>query len=127
MFFVAWFWAYFDAALYPNDPLQYQRTDLTGGAWPPKGIQTFDPWHLPLLNTLLLLTSGTTVTWAHHALLHNDRRGPTWGPALTIVLGALFTAVQAYEYIYEIGRASCRERVLISVVAVSLKKKTVDD
>jgi cytochrome c oxidase subunit III len=98
MFFVAWFWAYFDASLYPNDPLQYQRTDLTGGAWPPKGIQTFDPWHLPLLNTLILLTSGTTVTWAHHALLHNDRQGLKWGLWLTIGLGMLFTTVQAYEY-----------------------------
>jgi cytochrome c oxidase subunit 3 len=87
MFFVAWFWAYFDASLYPNDPLQYQRTDVTGGAWPPKGIQTFDPWHLPLLNTLILLTSGTTVTWAHHALLHNDRQGLKWGLWLTIGLG----------------------------------------
>ncbi len=58
MFFVAWFWAYFDAALYPNDPLQYARSELTGGHWPPKGIETFDPWHLPLFNTLILLTSG---------------------------------------------------------------------
>jgi len=98
MFFVAWFWAYFDASLYPNDPLQYQCTDLTGGAWPPKGIHTFDPWHLPLLNTLILLTSGTTVTWAHHALLHNDRQGLKWGLWLTIGLGMLFTTVQAYEY-----------------------------
>jgi cytochrome c oxidase subunit 3 len=98
MFFVAWFWAYFDASLYPNDPLQYQRTDVTGGAWPPKGIQTFDPWHLPLLNTLILLTSGTTVTWAHHALLHNDRQGLKWGLWLTIGLGLLFSFVQAYEY-----------------------------
>ena len=47
--------------------------------WPPKGIETFDPWHLPLLNTLILLTSGTTVTWAHHALLENDREGLKWG------------------------------------------------
>jgi cytochrome c oxidase subunit 3 len=98
MFFVAWFWAYFDASLYPNDPMQYQRVELTGGAWPPKGIETFDPWHLPLLNTLILLTSGTTVTWAHHALLHNDRQGLKMGLWLTVILGLLFTSLQAYEY-----------------------------
>ena len=94
MFFVAWFWAYFDASLYPADPLQYQRAELTAGAWPPKGIETFDPWHLPLLNTLILLTSGTTVTWAHHALLHGDRKGLKWGLWLTIGLGLLFTLVK---------------------------------
>jgi len=98
MFFVAWFWAYFDAALYPNDPHQYARVDLFGGVWPPKGIETFDPWHLPLLNTLILLTSGTTVTWAHHALLHNDRQGLKIGLWLTVLLGVIFTCVQAYEY-----------------------------
>jgi len=98
MFFVAWFWAYFDASLYPNDPLQYQRMELTGGAWPPKGIETFDPWHLPLLNTLILLTSGTTITWAHHALLHNDRQGLKIGLWLTVILGIMFTSLQAYEY-----------------------------
>ena len=69
MFFVAWFWAYFNTALFPADAHQIARTELLGGVWPPKGIETFDPWHLPLLNTLILLTSGTTVTWAHHALL----------------------------------------------------------
>ena len=68
------------------------------GTWPPKGIETFDPWHLPLLNTLLLLTSGTTVTWAHHALLENNRQGLKYGLILTILLGATFTCVQAYEY-----------------------------
>ena len=51
------------------------RTAFLGGVWPPKGIERSDPWHLPLLNTLILLTSGTTVTWAHHALLDNDRNG----------------------------------------------------
>jgi cytochrome c oxidase subunit 3 len=98
MFFVAWFWAFFDASLYPNDPLQVARAELTGGHWPPKGIATFDPWHLPLFNTLILLTSGTTVTWAHHALLHGDRKGLKWGLWLTILLGMFFTCVQAYEY-----------------------------
>ena len=98
MFFVAWFWAYFNTALFPADIHQVARTELIGGVWPPKGIETFDPWHLPLLNTLILLTSGTTVTWAHHALLHNDRNGVKWGLILTIALGLTFTAVQAYEY-----------------------------
>jgi cytochrome c oxidase subunit 3 len=97
MFFVAWFWAYFDAALYPIEPNQYTRAELLG-AWPPKGIETFDPWHLPLLNTLILLTSGTTVTWAHHALLHGDRKSLINGLWLTIILGGTFTCVQAYEY-----------------------------
>ncbi len=98
MFFVAWFWAYFNTALFPADLHQVARTDLLGGHWPPQGIETFDPWHLPLLNTLILLTSGTTVTWAHHALLENDRKGLKWGLILTIALGLTFTAVQAYEY-----------------------------
>jgi cytochrome c oxidase subunit 3 len=98
MFFVAWFWAYFNVALFPDDPFQVTRTELIGGVWPPKGIETFDPWHLPLLNTLILLTSGTTVTWAHHALLHNDRQGVKWGLICTVLLGLTFTGVQAYEY-----------------------------
>ena len=59
-----------------------------------------DPWHLPLFNTLVLLTSGTTVTWAHHALLHNDRDGLKKGLLLTILLGMLFTSVQAFEYMH---------------------------
>jgi len=123
MFFVAWFWAYFDAALFPGAvyPIEVMgpdgttavtkeiigmvdRNKLTGGHWPPKPSAnfsgTFDPWGLPLVNTLILLTSGTTVTWAHHALLNNDRRGLKWGLAITIILGVLFTACQAYEYMH---------------------------
>lgn len=106
MFFVAWFWAYFEVALNPGDVHQYMRTELTGGHWPPNPTEdarfkgTFDPWHLPLLNTLILLTSGTTVTWAHHALLEGDRKGLKQGLWLTVILGALFTCVQAYEYMH---------------------------
>jgi cytochrome c oxidase subunit III len=98
MFFVAWFWAYFNIALFPNEALEFARTDVVGGVWPPKGIETFDPWHLPLLNTLILLTSGTTVTWAHHALLEGDKQGVRNGLICTILLGILFTLCQAFEY-----------------------------
>jgi cytochrome c oxidase subunit III len=98
MFFVAWFWAFFDASLFTNEAIQYDRVTFTGGMWPPKGTEVLDPLNLPLLNTLILLTSGTTVTWAHHALLHNDRRGLKIGLWLTILLGATFTCVQGWEY-----------------------------
>ena len=98
MFFVAWFWAFFDASLFTGEAIQATRLDATGGVWPPKGTSVFDPWHLPLVNTLILLTSGTTVTWAHHALLNNDRQGLKWGLVATIALGILFTSIQAYEY-----------------------------
>jgi cytochrome c oxidase subunit 3 len=99
MLFVAFFWAYFDGFFRLDDVEQYARVAATGGAWPPTGIELFDPFHLPLFNTLLLLTSGTTVTWAHHALLENDRKGLIWGLVLTCVLGAIFTCVQAIEYL----------------------------
>ncbi|MEZ5810747.1 MAG: cytochrome c oxidase subunit 3 [Rhizobiaceae bacterium] len=98
MFFVAWFWAFFDASLYTNEAAQVARNAFTGGHWPPEGIHVLDPFHLPLYNTIILLLSGTTVTWAHHALLHNDRQGLIWGLVITVALGVLFTGVQAYEY-----------------------------
>ncbi len=98
MFFVAWFWAFFNASLFSGEAIQQAAVAATGGVWPPKGIHVFNPWDLPFLNTLILLTSGTTVTWAHHALLNNDRKGLVWGLVLTVVLGLLFTGVQAYEY-----------------------------
>ncbi|MBO0904590.1 cytochrome c oxidase subunit 3 [Jiella sonneratiae] len=98
MFFVAWFWAFFDASLFPNEAVQAQRVEVLGGQWPPVGIEVLDPLHLPLFNTITLLLSGTTVTWAHHALLHNDRKSLKIGLALTIVLGAIFSYVQFFEY-----------------------------
>lgn len=101
MFFVAWFWAFFNASLYPIVPTNAGNFwSIIGNeaVWPPVGIETFDPWHLPFINTLILLLSGTTVTWAHHAILHDDRDGLKKGLWLTVLLGAVFTMVQAYEY-----------------------------
>jgi len=98
MFFVAWFWAFFDASLFAGEAINFQRAEVTGGVWPPQGIETLDPWHLPLLNTLILLTSATTLTWAHHALIEGDRQGMKWGLWATVGLGVLFTTLQAYEY-----------------------------
>ena len=69
-----------------------------GGVWPPEGIETFNPFDLPLINTLVLLLSGCTVTWSHHALVKNNRRDFITGLVLTVLLGALFTGLQALEY-----------------------------
>ena len=98
MFFVAWFWAFFDASLYAGEAQQVARSEFTGGMWPPQGIEVLDPLHLPLFNTIILLLSGTTVTWAHHALLYNERGMLKLMLALTVALGILFSYVQAYEY-----------------------------
>ena len=94
MFFVGWFWSFFDFALFPDT-----LSEVVGGQFPPKAIEAvMDPFDLPLLNTLILLCSGTTVTWAHHCLIHGDRDGLKKGLWLTILLGLLFTSIQAYEY-----------------------------
>lgn len=120
MFFVAWFWAYFDNALFPSAVHELMnntgqmvgmtsRNELFGGQWPPVPAETaasipgyfkhtFNPWGLPLVNTLILLLSGCTVTWAHHSLLKNDRRGLVIGLVLTVLLGVTFTICQAIEY-----------------------------
>src|SRR5205085_9650726 len=87
MFFSAFFWAFFSAALFP-----------VGGVWPPKDIHPFDPFEFPFLNTLILLLSGTTVTWAHHSLLEGNQRGLIQGLTVTVLLGLCFTSVRAYEY-----------------------------
>ncbi|MFC7475375.1 cytochrome c oxidase subunit 3 [Dankookia sp. GCM10030260] len=93
MFFVAFFWAYFHYALYP----QHVSGALVA-VWPPQGVLTFDPFGLPFLNTMILLLSGCTVTWAHHSLIQGDRRGLIAGLALTVALGISFSAFQAIEY-----------------------------
>ena len=100
MFFVAWFWIFFEMALFHGHRTlsSIEEVRAAWATWPPAGIETVPAWNLPLLNTLILLLSGTTVTWAHHALQQGDRKGTKIGLALTIALGAIFTMVQVYEY-----------------------------
>ena len=104
MFFVAWFWAFFSAALFPapvelvDGTVQAISDASVAAQFPMKGIEVLDPFGFPLLNTFILLCSGTTVTWAHHALIHGDREGLKKGLLCTILLGLLFTSIQAYEY-----------------------------
>lgn len=99
MFFVAWFWAYFNTALFPADAQQIIRDQVIGGQWPPQGIVTSNPWALPLLMTGILLSSAGTVTWAHHSLLKGNRRGLKIGLICTVLLGITFTCVQAHEFL----------------------------
>jgi len=97
MFFAAWFWSFFKHAMYPMDP--DGQSPAIDGVWPPAGIETFDPWHLPLINTLILLCSGCAATWAHHAIAHeNNRRDLVNGLVIAVLLGVVFTIFQAYEY-----------------------------
>ncbi len=104
MFFAAFFWMFFEMALFnearTNIPeiSSWAETAAAWSTWPPRGIETLDAWQLPLLNTVILLLSGTTVTWAHHALQVGDRNGARLGLIITVVLGVLFTGVQVYEY-----------------------------
>jgi len=99
MFFFAFFFGYFHASLMPSGILDGLWV-VKPGVWPPAGIKTFDPWHIPFMNTLILLLSGTTVTWAHHELLHNKQKDLVKALAITVFLGASFTCFQAYEYIH---------------------------
>ena len=98
MFFAAFFWAFFDAALFPGEAKQFMRSEATGGIWPPNHMPTFAAFDLPFMNTLILLLSGCTVTWAHHAIQQGDRQSSLQGLGLTVLLGVLFTALQVYEY-----------------------------
>ena len=91
LFFFSFFWAFFHRRLSP-------RLEL-GRIWPPKGIQTFNPFRIPLLNTTILLSSGATVTWAHHRLLHGAHSEGFNSLSITIGLGLYFTGLQAFEYV----------------------------
>lgn len=90
MFFFAFFWAFFSASIAPTIEI--------GAIWPPKGIEAFSPWEIPALNTLILLLSGATVTWCHHAIVAGKQSEAVVSLSLTLVLAAIFTAFQGFEY-----------------------------
>nr|AOY39830.1 cytochrome c oxidase subunit 3 [Pityogenes trepanatus] len=90
-FFIAFFWAFFHASLSPSIEL--------GMNWPPKGIHPFNQLEIPLLNTLILLTSGLTITWAHHSLMENNAKQAIQSLSITVFLGFYFTLLQGYEYL----------------------------
>nr|QXX99490.1 cytochrome c oxidase subunit III [Dimorphostylis asiatica] len=91
LFFFSFFWAFFHSSLSPTFEL--------GMVWPPVMISTLNPFHVPLLNTAILLTSGATVTWAHHSLMEKYHTQTVQSLILTILLGVYFTILQAYEYV----------------------------
>nr|AXS65033.1 cytochrome c oxidase subunit 3 [Curculionoidea sp. 14 KM-2017] len=90
-FFISFFWSFFHSSLSPSIEL--------GMIWPPKGIITFNPLEIPLLNTLILLSSGFSVTWTHHSLMENNFSQAWQSLLITIILGVYFTLLQAFEYI----------------------------
>nr|YP_010424632.1 cytochrome c oxidase subunit III [Cyrtorhinus lividipennis]USH90821.1 cytochrome c oxidase subunit 3 [Cyrtorhinus lividipennis] len=90
MFFISFFWAFFHSSLSPTIEI--------GMNWPPKGIITFNPMQIPLLNTMILLSSGISITWAHHALMEKSHKQTSQGLLMTIILGIYFSILQAYEY-----------------------------
>jgi len=98
MFFFAFFWAFFASSLTPTIEI--------GNIWPPKGIVSFNAFEVPLVNTLILLCSGVTITYSHHAITAGKKLDAVWGLILTIVLAAIFTGFQAYEYVTSSFRIS---------------------
>ena len=90
LFFLAIFWTFFHSALSPTVEL--------GAQWPPMGIEAINPFELPLLNTVILLSSGVTVTYAHHSLIQGNRSGALYGLIFTIILAVIFTFFQGVEY-----------------------------
>jgi len=90
MFFFAFFWAFFNSALFPGVGIDH--------VFPPKTITPVDPFHFPFLMTLILLLSGCTVTWAHHAFQEGNIKEAKQGLLATVLLGFCFTCLQAWEY-----------------------------
>lgn len=98
MFFVAFFWAFFDASLFAGEPIQAARVEYTKGVWPPPQIEPIAPFDLPFLMTMILLLSGCTVTWAHHALQKGHNAEAVKALGITVLLGVVFLCFQMFEY-----------------------------
>ena len=92
LFFFAFFWAFFWSVLAPPDTVAL--------SWPPEGVTPVEAFGIPFLNTLLLLLSGTTVTWAHHAVREGDHKTAFQALGITVLLGVTFTSIQVYEYVH---------------------------
>nr|BAJ24457.1 cytochrome c oxidase subunit III [Pulchriphyllium giganteum] len=90
LFFMSMFWMFFHTSLSPGVQL--------GSMWPPMGMEPFNPLQVPMLNTMILLTSGITITWAHHSMLTNNMMEMNKSLMITIALGIYFSALQGYEY-----------------------------
>jgi cytochrome c oxidase subunit 3 len=100
MFFVAFFWAFFDMSLYTDEVGQFLRLDFTKGVWPPPQVLPIDAFDLPLLMTMILLLSGCAVTWAHHAIIEGKNADAVAGTGIAALLGLFFLGFQAYEYLH---------------------------
>jgi len=98
VFFAVFFASFFKASLDPVHILDNSLWPTLKSSWPPEGIATLDPWNIPFLNTLVLLLSGTTVTWAHYSLIENDQQNLIRALLITVLLGVFFTLLQIYEY-----------------------------
>nr|QWT29507.1 cytochrome c oxidase subunit III [Cyamophila willieti] len=91
LFFISFFWSFFHHSLAPTCEL--------GLMWPPKDIHSFNPLHIPLMNTIILLSSGISVTWAHASMCVNNLNTTLKSLLITIFLGIYFSILQFYEYI----------------------------
>ena len=98
-FFFVFFGSFFKAWLDPVFLLDGLWPTILS-SWPPKGIEPLDPWDIPFVNTLILLLSGTTVTWAHYAIKDNNKKEASTALGITVLLGICFTMLQAYEYVH---------------------------
>nr|UTT72626.1 cytochrome c oxidase subunit 3 [Megaginus tataupensis] len=90
MFFFSFFFGYFFTSLNPDIQI--------GMMWPPKGVQPLDYMGVPFLNTILLLSSGVSITWAHHCINESLKSSSVKSLIITIILGILFTFFQYLEY-----------------------------
>ncbi|YP_010133300.1 cytochrome c oxidase subunit III (mitochondrion) [Lepeophtheirus salmonis] len=91
LFFFSFFWGYFHSSLVPS-------VEIGGGEWPPLGVTGLSAWEIPLLNTIILLSSGASVTWSHHSLVMGKHQNASLSLLITVLLGGYFTCLQGVEY-----------------------------